>query len=291
MLKKGEIIEVGDEMKGKCKQWVPVHSAALGGGLFEVNVGRFRRPVAQETVVGPDGGSIGWPNDNGSFVTGPDSAANGGVTEAPTSTRPQLSFTSRDEAVDALVRRVFGAEPVYADQSVANKPVAVSTLESHACGVPLGLPPLPPVPEGYDRWEYRGLGWESDGEVVYGCAEPGDKDWGESDVDWDKPHESAGISDFHYIEAIKDTPPPPNNATRDDILFHLDRIINQGADSDVRLGYHPDALWLEEARQMIFTLEHDRRQLHSALTQASYRISHIPLRNNIDTLLKAIEPS
>ena len=228
MLKKGEVRQEGDEYLSKDGTWHPTKHP--GSYVFERSVGRIRRPVTQETVVGPDGGAIGWPNDNGSFVVGPDNA-NDGVTEASTPARPQLPFANRDEAVNCLVREVFGAEPVYADEppSVANEPdlgerlgpVAVSTLETHAC----------------------------------------------------------------------DAPPPSSNATRDDILFHLDRIINQGEDSDVRSGYTPDALWLEEVRQMIFKLEHHRRQLHSALTQASYRISHIPLRYNIDTLLKAIEPS
>ena len=87
---------------------------------------------------------------------------------------------------------------------------AVSVLEPPACGVPDGLPPLPPVPEGYDRWEYRGMGWESDKPVLYGCAEAGDKDWG-SPLDPQKNlHIPNGTSYFHYIEAVKDpTPPPP----------------------------------------------------------------------------------
>ena len=28
--------------------------------------------------------------------------------------------------------------------------------------LPDNLPPLPPVPPGFDRWEYRGIGWETE---------------------------------------------------------------------------------------------------------------------------------
>ena len=33
--------------------------------------------------------------------------------------------------------------------------------------LPPGLPPLPPVPEGYDRWEYRGTRWRTENPVMH----------------------------------------------------------------------------------------------------------------------------
>lgn len=38
--------------------------------------------------------------------------------------------------------------------------------------IPSFLPPLPPVPEGFSRWEYRGEGWRcDDGQATtYACA-------------------------------------------------------------------------------------------------------------------------
>lgn len=69
-----------------------------------------------------------------------------------------------------------------------------------ALEMPDNLPPLPPVPEGYDRWEYRGpgarglrryafwrgvgLGWEQNGGVAL----------------------SVGFEGYHYIEAVKGQP-------------------------------------------------------------------------------------
>ncbi len=411
MLKHREIIISGDERKNKEGQWVPVGRPALGTGLHEMNVGRFRRPVAQEYLMlkkgevrqegdeylSKDGtwhptkhpgsyvrsvGRIRRPVTQEPTVTGPDSAANDGVTEASTPARPQLPFANRDEAVNCFVREVFGAEPVYADQSVANKikqalieedvalrdvlrdmieitakwecpggfvepvteqtkeveaspdllrrvikeirhhlkagakikaedpshvlevtgendiygglfveypkedepwmpkppqnlrediqraincrsaengsdtpdwilaeyligclenfdkavqarevwygrgstpvpddeipvsvanepdlgewlgHVAVSTLESHACGAPLGLPPLPPVPEGYDRWEYRGTGWGSDS-ARYIFTEHGNSRW-EDSIGVNR---AKGYKEFHYVEALKDAKP------------------------------------------------------------------------------------
>lgn len=71
--------------------------------------------------------------------------------------------------------------------------------EPPAPEIPAGLPPLPPVPEGYDRWVYRGTHWKTDRTpVVYALAnyirpsiwlvELNDSPWGSSD---------------HYIEAVK----------------------------------------------------------------------------------------
>jgi hypothetical protein len=70
----------------------------------------------------------------------------------------------------------------------------------NALEMPDNLLPLPPVPEGYDRWEYRGIGWKPDHFVCYGfCPELSNR-WrsrgGKSLPD--------GSYDTHYIEAVKD---------------------------------------------------------------------------------------
>lgn len=67
--------------------------------------------------------------------------------------------------------------------------------------LPKNIPPLPPVPEGYSHWEYRGMGWDnneipttyavSDGSVI--------KKWSVSiNI---KPR---GCHNLHYMEAIKE---------------------------------------------------------------------------------------
>jgi hypothetical protein len=67
-----------------------------------------------------------------------------------------------------------------------------------ATAIPEGLPPLPPVPEGYSRWEYRGKGWRSEGLVVYGI------DSFRNEWAWDMlPSRALGLSTLHYIELIK----------------------------------------------------------------------------------------
>lgn len=62
-----------------------------------------------------------------------------------------------------------------------------------------GLVELPPVPEGYDWWVYRGRGWQSDGPVMYGVLLSPTDSW--SVVD--EADETLGSSGCYYIEAIK----------------------------------------------------------------------------------------
>lgn len=58
---------------------------------------------------------------------------------------------------------------------------------------------LPPVPEGYDRWVYRGRGWDPGTLVMYTVYNSGPSGY------WSNPalDTPLGIG-FHYIEAIKD---------------------------------------------------------------------------------------
>lgn len=70
------------------------------------------------------------------------------------------------------------------------------------CGnmIPKELLPLPPLPEGYDRWVYRGRGYKSEGSVL--CALSGGEDdhW----FLWKRPLRATGNYEKHYLEAIKD---------------------------------------------------------------------------------------
>jgi len=61
------------------------------------------------------------------------------------------------------------------------------------------LPPFPPLPEGYSRWEYRGLGWQPYKRVRFaslGCFDP---DWVTFPFGC-----TVGFANSHYIEAVKD---------------------------------------------------------------------------------------
>lgn len=64
-------------------------------------------------------------------------------------------------------------------------------------GVPEGLPPLPPVPDGFDRWEYRGTGWTNDRRRC-NYAHSHENSWIVCET---TPH---GRRNVHYVEAVKD---------------------------------------------------------------------------------------
>ena len=64
---------------------------------------------------------------------------------------------------------------------------------------PDGLPPYPPVPEGYDRWVYRGKGWRTEHKVCFASAVA------RYDTHWIVfPFGcTVGYANSHYIEAVK----------------------------------------------------------------------------------------
>lgn len=68
---------------------------------------------------------------------------------------------------------------------------------------PANLPPLPPVPPGFDHWEYRGTHWNASG-VKYALGWPGWLDWS---VMPSAVHPSG--SGCHYIEAVREPAKEP----------------------------------------------------------------------------------
>lgn len=67
------------------------------------------------------------------------------------------------------------------------------------------LKPTTPIPEGFDRWEYRGPGWEGRGVVytTYAGGAGGDGYWDKNRTIGDP----GGYSRLHYWEAVKDADP------------------------------------------------------------------------------------
>ncbi len=64
---------------------------------------------------------------------------------------------------------------------------------------PYGLPPYPPVPEGYTRWVYRGKGWKTDRRVCFATAVAlYDLAWVVFPFGC-----TVGYQHAHYIEAVK----------------------------------------------------------------------------------------
>lgn len=61
------------------------------------------------------------------------------------------------------------------------------------------LPPLPPIPEGYSRWEYRGLGWKPYKRVRFASLGCLDTDWVTFPFGC-----TVGYANSYYIEAVKD---------------------------------------------------------------------------------------
>lgn len=68
--------------------------------------------------------------------------------------------------------------------------------------LPQGLPELPMIPGGFDRWEYRGLGWKSEPCIFAWCGEL--KDGWETATEIDE--YPAGLTNLHYIVAVKAAP-------------------------------------------------------------------------------------
>jgi len=65
--------------------------------------------------------------------------------------------------------------------------------------LPDGLPPLPPVPEGYDKIELKGWGWSSNKKKVpYSIASKENEEWMNF-----IPDVATGIQRFYYIVAVK----------------------------------------------------------------------------------------
>jgi len=68
--------------------------------------------------------------------------------------------------------------------------------------LPKGLPPLPLVPNGYDAWEYAGMGETGSshlfGKMVSFLAPNGENEWANPDVVY-----SGNEDDSHYIVAVK----------------------------------------------------------------------------------------
>lgn len=69
---------------------------------------------------------------------------------------------------------------------------------------PEGLPPFPPVPEGYDAWAYRGTGWKAE-KAVYAFIKNAHENWHTTVT----PNRANGLPDTYYLEAVKRPVQPP----------------------------------------------------------------------------------
>lgn len=95
--------------------------------------------------------------------------------------------------------------------------------------LPPNLPPLPPVPDGYDRWEYRGMGFKSLDEINY--ARHHGNSW------WVFEETRPTGANEHYIEAVKSSPAVPVKAGENDLA----RVLReQGMDFEAFKAGEPE---------------------------------------------------
>lgn len=70
--------------------------------------------------------------------------------------------------------------------------------------LPDNLPPLPPVPDGFDRWEYRGTEWKDARKAVYATVNTAISEEATAD-NWSlQSARPMGARWFHYIEAVRE---------------------------------------------------------------------------------------
>ena len=105
--------------------------------------------------------------------------------------------------------------------------------------LPPGLPPLPPVPEGFDRWIARGHEWDSKKPVVYAYSEVGLTGWDVSNG----LHRSGSCAGF-YFEAVrepaKECKPMPD-ALNEAISANLFKLLDEPASGEASSGLGYDA--------------------------------------------------
>jgi len=81
--------------------------------------------------------------------------------------------------------------------ATCNSHVAETIKAEEPIPLPEGLPPLPELPEGYDRWEYRGTRWKAPKDKLVSFCD--------NEEGWRSPSTGGtyGLPKFHYIEAVR----------------------------------------------------------------------------------------
>jgi hypothetical protein len=72
--------------------------------------------------------------------------------------------------------------------------------------LPDNLPPLPPVPPGFDRWEYRGTNYSTKTGALTDHCVGGESYWLRHQMKFDLDWPIEGSPHCHVIEAVRDKP-------------------------------------------------------------------------------------
>lgn len=94
--------------------------------------------------------------------------------------------------------RKFDYQPLGAGED-EDEEIALLYTQNPESGVAIDgtYRPFPEVPDGYSRWEYRGLGWDPGRRVKYAFWDRGGRGWVDQGVCY-----PLGWPDSHYLEAI-----------------------------------------------------------------------------------------
>ena len=188
-LKKGDIIQPGDQASADGKEWTPFFSSAVGQ---PVRAPFARRPLSASLLrEGIPPLPPGWlfygkgpllheaGDDDELLAIYPENSGWRQGWWSGDSSDASYAIRSGTE-----LARLNGLEPML---PVSNRPE----------GLPAPLPDPPAAPEGM-RWEYRGMGWRSTNRCYYAAHIPcpNNRSWSDG---WGV---GDGLNDCYYLEAV-----------------------------------------------------------------------------------------
>lgn len=147
-----------------------------------------------------------------------------------------------------------------------------TTKKTKAVKLPAGLPKLPPVPEGFDRWEYMGKGWLGEPDAPWAWAYPKGLHTGITARDhvWFVDlvnRRTGGDRLVHYIVAVRDPKPIKRPAAKPSKA--VGKALEAVAESRKRMnGYTPEkrAELEKHAREIIARGTKPERKCECSLT-------------------------
>lgn len=94
--------------------------------------------------------------------------------------------------------KILAMEEIDLVLNLATAKQQVATVTSPPSDIPEELLPLPPIPDGYVSWIFRGLGYRSDEPVMCAVRHIRDGQW----IVWGSKSPAQGNSKAYYLEAV-----------------------------------------------------------------------------------------